>query len=76
MCVGVAAIDAVIAKQWVHLVLSLPLRIEPFRCQTVGQSRARFGSAIRTFAAEAHFNRTRVGATMNQWIHLSNDFKN
>ncbi len=76
MCVGVAASDAAISKRSGILVRGLPVRQEPFRSQVVGQSRARFGSAARTFAVEAHFNRTRVGATMNWWIHLSNDFRN
>ncbi len=76
MWVDVAASDAAISKRSGILVRGLPLRQEPFRYQVVGQSRARFGSTTRTFAVEAHFNRTRVGATMNWWIHLSNDFKN
>ena len=76
MCVGVAASDAVIAKQWVNLVRDLPLLQEPLRYQVVVQYPARFGSTTRTCTVEARFNRTRVGATMNRWIHLNNDFKN
>ena len=76
MCVDVAASDAAISKRSDILVRGLPVRQEPFRSQVVGQSRARLGSSTRIFAVEAHFNRTRVGATMNRWIHLSNDFRN
>ena len=76
MCVDVAASDAAISKRSGILVGGLPARQEAFRYQVVVQYRARFGSSTRIFAVEAHFNRTRVGATMNWWIHLSNDFKN
>ena len=76
MCVDVAASDAAISKRSGILIRGLPTRQEPLRYQVVGQSRVRFASATRIFAVEARFNWTRVGATMNWWIHLSNDFKN